>query len=441
MHIYNKFFGEYSHVVAQVLLTRDVLENERMKNNVCNTFDTLLEKGIIPIVNENDAISIDEIQNILNFGDNDNLSAIVSTLVNADTLIILSDIDGFYDSDPRTNEDSKMLKEVYKITPEIEECAGGAGSNRGTGGMVTKLSATKVATSNGIDMILANGENPEILIDILNGEDIGTMFVAKEGNKMNNELIIKGKKAKEASYTLSFATNEKNNGLLKISESLIKRCNEILEENKKDLEKAIEKGTSNAMLDRLKLDEERVKSIANAVADVVKLDDPIGEVTSMFKRPNGLRIGVQRVPLGVVGIIYEARPNVTADLRRLMFKTGNAVILRGGSEAINSNLKIVEIISDALKEAGLPEGSVQILEDTSRETATDFMRLNDYLDVLIPRGGAGLIKAVVNNATVPVIETGVGNCHIYIDDEADINMGVDIIVNAKTSRPAVCNLC
>ncbi len=167
--------------MAQVLLTRDVLENERMKNNVCNTFDTLLEKGIIPIVNENDAISIDEIQNILNFGDNDNLSAIVSTLVNADTLIILSDIDGFYDSDPRTNEDSKMLKEVYEITPEIEECAGGAGSNRGTGGMVTKLSAAKVATSNGIDMILANGENPEILIDILNGEDIGTMFVAKKG--------------------------------------------------------------------------------------------------------------------------------------------------------------------------------------------------------------------------------------------------------------------
>lgn len=257
---------------------------------------------------------------------------------------------------------------------------------------------------------------------------------------MNNELIIKGKKAKEASYTLSFAsTNEKNNGLLKISESLIKRCDEILEENKKDIEKAIEKGTSNAMLDRLKLDEERVKSIANSVADVVKLDDPIGEVTSMFKRPNGLRIGVQRVPLGVVGIIYEARPNVTADAAALCLKTGNAVILRGGSEAINSNLKIVEIISDALKEAGLPEGSVQILEDTSRETATDFMRLNDYLDVLIPRGGAGLIKAVVNNATVPVIETGVGNCHIYIDDEADINMGLDIIVNAKTSRPAVCN--
>ena len=257
---------------------------------------------------------------------------------------------------------------------------------------------------------------------------------------MNNELIIKGKKAKEASYTLSFAsTNEKNNGLLKISEFLIKRCDEILEENKKDIEKAIEKGTSNAMLDRLKLDEERVKSIANAVADVVKLDDPIGEVTSMFKRPNGLRIGVQRVPLGVVGIIYEARPNVTADAAALCLKTGNAVILRGGSEAINSNLKIVEIISDALKEAGLPEGSVQILEDTSRETATDFMRLNDYLDVLIPRGGAGLIQSIVKNATVPVIETGTGNCHIYVDESADFDMAKNIAVNAKASRPSVCN--
>lgn len=177
MHIYNKFFGEYSHVVAQVLLTRDVLENERMKNNVCNTFDTLLEKGIIPIVNENDAISIDEIQNILNFGDNDNLSAIVSTLVNADLLIILSDIDGFYDKDPRDNEDAKLLDTVEEITKEIEEAAGGAGTSFGTGGMITKLTAAKTANSAGVHMVLANGENPEVIINILKGENIGTLFV------------------------------------------------------------------------------------------------------------------------------------------------------------------------------------------------------------------------------------------------------------------------
>lgn len=177
MHIYSKFFGEYSHTVGQVLLTRDVIENERIKNNVCNTFEILLDKKIIPIVNENDTISIDEIENIVNFGDNDNLSAIVSLLINADLLIILSDIDGFYDSDPRKNPDSKMIKEVIEITKELEECAGGAGTSFGTGGMATKLTAAKTATRAGVDMVLANGDNPKILFDIVNGEEIGTLFI------------------------------------------------------------------------------------------------------------------------------------------------------------------------------------------------------------------------------------------------------------------------
>lgn len=180
MHIYSKFFGEYSHVVGQVLLTRDVVEDNHIRNNVCNTFETLLENGIIPIVNENDTVSIDEIENIVRFGDNDNLSAIVAKLVKADLLIILSDIDGFYDKDPRHNEDSVMLKEVREITKELEECCGGAGSNLGTGGMITKLMAAEKAMEAGVSMILANGENPEILVDIINGEEIGTLFL---GNK------------------------------------------------------------------------------------------------------------------------------------------------------------------------------------------------------------------------------------------------------------------
>lgn len=179
MHIYSKFFGEYGHVVGQVLLTRDVVEDDHVRKNVCNTFETLLEKGIVPIVNENDTVSIDEIENIVRFGDNDNLSAIVSGLVNADLLIILSDIDGFYDSDPRKNKDSKMLKIVNEITEELEECAGGAGSNLGTGGMITKLTAAKTATSKGVSMVLANGSNPSILLDIIDGKDIGTLFVRK----------------------------------------------------------------------------------------------------------------------------------------------------------------------------------------------------------------------------------------------------------------------
>ncbi|MEG1483418.1 glutamate 5-kinase [Clostridium sp.] len=177
MHIYSKFFGEYSHIVGQVLLTRDVVEDDHIRENVCNTFETLLENKIIPIVNENDTVSIDEIENIVRFGDNDNLSAIVSGLVKADLLVILSDIDGFYDSDPRKNPDSQLIKEIDEITPELEACAGGAGSSLGTGGMVTKLIAAKTATSLGVNMILANGENPKILLDIINGDEIGTLFV------------------------------------------------------------------------------------------------------------------------------------------------------------------------------------------------------------------------------------------------------------------------
>ena len=180
MHIYSKFFGEYSHIVGQVLLTRDVVEDDHIRENVCNTFETLLEKHIIPIVNENDTVAIDEIENIVKFGDNDNLSAIVASLVNADLLIILSDIDGFYDSDPRSNEDARLLSEIKEVTPELEQYAGGAGSNVGTGGMITKLMAAKRAAECGIDMVLANGDEPNILLNILNGEEIGTLFRGKK---------------------------------------------------------------------------------------------------------------------------------------------------------------------------------------------------------------------------------------------------------------------
>lgn len=180
MHIYSKFFGEYSHTVGQVLLTRDVVEDDHIRENVCNTFETLLENKIIPIVNENDTVSIDEIENIVKFGDNDNLSAIVSTLVKADLLIILSDIDGFYNADPRKDPSAKMLTEIKEITPELEECAGGAGTSLGTGGMATKISAAKVAGKVGIDMVLANGSEPGIIVDILNGERIGTLFIGRK---------------------------------------------------------------------------------------------------------------------------------------------------------------------------------------------------------------------------------------------------------------------
>ena len=254
------------------------------------------------------------------------------------------------------------------------------------------------------------------------------------------DLNILGQNAKEASYDLGIAsTTEKNNALELMAKALLNNKQEIIDENKKDLDKAIEKGTSEAMLDRLSLNEDRIADMAKGLMELIALDDPIGEVIEMWKRPNGIQIGKQRVPMGVIGIIYEARPNVTCDAAGLCLKTGNAVILRGGSEAINSNKAIVKVLREAVKEAGLPEFSIQLVEDTSRETATKMMKLNEYIDVLIPRGGAGLIQAVVKNATVPVIETGVGNCHIYVDEVCDFEMAKNIIVNAKTSRPAVCN--
>lgn len=257
---------------------------------------------------------------------------------------------------------------------------------------------------------------------------------------MIKDLNTLGINAKEASYDLGIAsTTEKNNALELMAQALLNNKEEIINENKKDLEVAVQKGTSKAMLDRLALNEERIEGMAKGLRDLISLDDPVGEVIEMWKRPNGLQIGKQRVAMGVVGIIYEARPNVTCDAAGLCLKTGNAVILRGGSEAINSNKAIVNILTEAVKEAGLPENSIQLVEDTSRETATKMMKLNEYIDVLIPRGGAGLIQAVVKNATVPIIETGVGNCHIYVDENCDFEMAKNIIVNAKVSRPSVCN--
>jgi glutamate-5-semialdehyde dehydrogenase len=257
---------------------------------------------------------------------------------------------------------------------------------------------------------------------------------------MDMELTVMGKAAKAASLRLNtLGTREKDRVLSAMAQALMDHMEEILTANALDMEAAGENGVPPVMLDRLRLDEGRVAAMAQGLRDVIALPDPTSETDYMVERPNGLNIGKRRVPLGVIGIIYEARPNVTADAIGLCVKSGNACILRGGKEAIHSNLAIAGIMDQAAQAAGYPNGGIQILSDTSREAAQEMMRMNGYIDVLIPRGGAGLIQSVVQNATVPVIETGVGVCHTFVDASADLQMAAEIAVNAKVSRPSVCN--
>ena len=251
-----------------------------------------------------------------------------------------------------------------------------------------------------------------------------------------------GRKAQIVSRKLGIlGEEEKNRGLLAAAQALLDGQKEILAANQEDMERAKTQGMSQGLLDRLQLTPKRIEGMAGGLRQVAALDDPVGEVLSMKQRPNGLMIGQKRVPLGVIGIIYEARPNVTADAFGLCFKTGNAVILKGGSDALSSNQAVVACLKRGLSAAGLPEDAVQLITSTDRETTQALMKMNQYVDVLIPRGGAGLIKAVVENSTIPVIETGTGNCHIYVDKTADFSMALDIIFNAKTQRIGVCNAC
>ncbi|MEH6892071.1 glutamate-5-semialdehyde dehydrogenase [Bacillus sp. JJ864] len=255
-----------------------------------------------------------------------------------------------------------------------------------------------------------------------------------------NEVLAKGQKAKKiAGELVTKSTNEKNKALVAVVEQLIVETSYILEENKRDIEQGKAKGMSASLLDRLMLNEQRIIDMTEGIRQLIDLRDPVGECVAAWERPNGLSIREMRVPLGVVGMIYEARPNVTVDAATICLKTGNAAILRGSSSAAYSNKAIVAVIHRALKETSLPPESVQLIEDNSRDSAKQLFTLNEYLDVLIPRGGKQLIDTVVREASVPVLETGAGNCHIFIDETADKQMAFDIIVNAKTQRPSVCN--
>jgi len=255
------------------------------------------------------------------------------------------------------------------------------------------------------------------------------------------ELILEiCKKAKAASYELArLPTETKNQALLNMADALEENTSEILNANEKDVKASREKGVKEALLDRLILNEKRISKMAQCLREVASLPDPVGEIVRTWVRPNGLIIGQLRVPLGVVAVIYESRPDVTSDASGICLKSGNAVILRGGSDAINSNLAIGKVLGEAAVDSGIPEGAIQVVPITERSAAIELMKMRDYVDVLIPRGGAGLIRAVVENAKVPVIETGTGNCHVYVEEDADLEMAIKVVINAKCQRPGTCN--
>lgn len=257
---------------------------------------------------------------------------------------------------------------------------------------------------------------------------------------LREELLKQGRAAKEAAQVLAnLSTDVKDKVLEAIAGKLVNSKREIMEENNKDLKAGEAAGLSKALLDRLTLNESRIEAMAEGLRELARLPDPVGEIMEMPRRPNGLQVGKMRVPLGVVGMIYEARPNVTIDAAGLCFKAGNAVVLRGGSEAVHSNRILVQAAAGVLQEFGLPPGCIQLVSKTDREAVSILLDMHEYLDVLIPRGGAGLIQRVINEAKVPVIQTGIGNCHVYIDEGADLDMALKIVDNAKTSRPGVCN--
>ena len=450
MHIYNECFNKKNRIVGQVLLTQADLRDRKRYLNARNTIITLLNSGVIPVVNENDAVAVDELYFGNRFGDNDILSALVTNLIGAQLLIILTDVDGLL-----SGKDGKLIGTVEKITPSVEKHVKQKKSCFGKGGMLSKIRAARIVTGAGEKVVIANGSLPGVLRKILCGENIGTLFLPGKGKIAERkrwiaftleprgilkEIELIGKKAKSCSFALStMKTSEKNSALKSIASGMEKNRGRIMNANERDVVLAKKKGRSKAFIDRLRLTPSRFGNMIDSIMQIASLPDPVGEVIKTWKRPNGLEISKVRVPLGVIGIIYEARPNVSVDASCLCLKAGNCVILRGGADAINSNIAIVEVIEESAGMAGVPSGAVQIIRDTTHEGVLALLRLDSYIDLIIPRGGENLIRTVVENSTIPVIKHYKGICHIFIDCKADLKMAEKICFNAKVQRPGVCN--
>ncbi|MDA1353028.1 MAG: glutamate-5-semialdehyde dehydrogenase [bacterium] len=434
---YHDAFKSEALTIGQVLITRYSFRNEMRQNHAIDTINRLLQLGVVPIINENDTVSIEEIQ----FGDNDSLAALVATLIDASALILMTDTHGVYTANPTLDSNAKLLSELVGIDDSIFDYVNDVENTKSRGGMKSKLLAAKSATDKGVPTIICHGREPDLLMKLFSGSKLGTHISPLPEAMRSNVTIESQCRAAHSvrdAYGLA-STSVKNNALDLMASAIERNADKIIQENKKDLALGEKHGLSKTLLDRLTLNDSRLKGMADSLRMIRKLDDPIGEVLDQWTLENKLVITKQRTPFGVIGIIYEARPNVTADAIGLALKSGNSVVLRGSKSARYSNKVISELLRNAAVEAGLPGEGIQLLEDVTHEGVTVFAQTTKYLDLVIPRGGDSLIKRVVDTAKVPSIETGVGNCHVYVDKDANLDMAEPIIINAKVQRPSVCN--
>ena len=440
MHTYERlFFGK--KVVAQLLLSSDDFTSPVRYRNLQNAVAELLALGVVPIVNENDSVSVRELEGA--FGDNDELSSLLARAVKADWLLLLTNVDGFLI--PNGRKKPRLQRVVRKLTPALEAQCNGK-SSLGTGGMISKLRAAKLASEGGVHVAIVNGRHPQGDHARDGTQDRNVFSAAKRVGQESADKKCQPQPARPFRRRKSCCApvrrrrgwrcclpRKRMHCCWRLPTAIEANEKSILEANREDMEKS---GLDGAMRDRLLLTSARIRDMARGVREVAALPDPIGETLAEWTKSNGLRIRKVRVPLGVVGIIYESRPNVTVDTAVLALKTGNAIVLRGGKEAARSNQRLVEIITAV---PGVPEGAIELLDSSTRQSVQELIKARGLVDVIIPRGGAGLITFVTENSAVPVIETGAGNCHIFVDESADFEMADRIVINAKTQRPSVCN--
>lgn len=437
MSRYHDAFKAKDLRIGQVLITRYSFRNETRQNHAVDTINRLLELGVVPIINENDTVSIEEIQ----FGDNDSLAALVATLVNASLLVLLTDTHGVYTSNPTLDAHAKLITALAGVDEAIFDYVKDIENKKSRGGMKSKLTAAKLATDKGVPTVITHGREPDVLMKLFNGDKLGTHITPlPEDHRSQLSIESQCRSAHGARIAYGLASTEmKNTALELMAETIEQNKDKIVEENQKDLKIGEKNGLSGALKDRLTLTNDRLQGMADSLRSIRDLEDPIGEELAKWTLYNGLVVTKERTPFGVVGIVYEARPNVTADAIGLALKSGNAVVLRGSKSARYSNMVITALLRDAAVKAGLPGEGIQLLEDVTHEGVTVFAQTTKYMDLVIPRGGESLIKRVVDTAKVPSIETGVGNCHVYVDKDANLDMAEPIVINAKVQRPSVCN--